>query len=161
MVAYAMAVCKSFYKLSGILIFFSEWLILLRHVQQIVNWIDQAGTGKMTQGGVDITTHLAFWSYIIGTLIEFFLLFAPILSSGAASGPREENAASDDIRLDVHSENELGKKIETYKTQKAGKTVEKGPNQTAGYTQGQHTVVQTVPTPTQFNNAQYANNTRA
>lgn len=121
--ALAFLSCKSFHRPCGLLIVISESLTFLRHGVQVINFHDQAGTGNMTQVSVDFITHVAFWSYIFSTLIEFTLLFAPLYSKGmgAKSRPAKENAASEDVRLDLNSENELGTKIGTYKSLKSGK----------------------------------------
>jgi hypothetical protein len=112
----------TFYKPLGVLIIISEVLTFLRHLVQIFNWMDQAGSGEMAQFWVDLFTHIAFWSYILSTLIEFVLLFAPLFS-----GSGSENAASEDVKLDLESNNELGNKISTYKTMKSGKAVGQTP----------------------------------
>jgi hypothetical protein len=109
----------SFDKPSGVLILVSEILTFLRHLVQLFNFMDQAGSGTMSQFLVDLFTHIAFWGYIIATLIEFALLFAPLYSTGGATA--QENAASEDVRLDLESNNELGNKINTYKNMKSGK----------------------------------------
>jgi hypothetical protein len=121
-VAWAVLACKSFFKPCGILIIVSESLTFLRHGVQVVNLHDMAGTGGMTQGAVDFITHIAFWSYIFSTLIEFALLFTPLFAKGAGKfKAAQENAASEDVKLDLQSENELGTKIGNYKEMKSGR----------------------------------------
>ena len=138
---------KSFNKPSGILILVSESLTLARHFVQVINWHDQAGTGGMAQFWVDFNTHIGFWGYIFATFIEFALLFAPLYAKG--SGSAQENAASEDIRLDLESNNELGNKINTYKSMKSGKVSTNSSN--PGSQRPGVNVPPTNPSPQNFN----------
>ena len=76
--------------------------------------MDQLGDKTLKQTMVDVFTHIAFWSYIISTIIEFILLFLP-----ACFGALSTNDA--DVRLDMESNNELGMQINNYKSMKSGK----------------------------------------
>ncbi len=67
-----------FHRICGLLIFISEFLTFCRHFVHIFNLFDQQGSGNMKQGAVDFITHIAFWSYLFSTLIEFALLFYPL-----------------------------------------------------------------------------------
>lgn len=138
---------NTFNKPSGILILISEVLTFLRHLVQLFNFMDQAGSGEMSQFLVDLFTHIAFWGYIFSTLIEFTLLFAPLFSSGSSSA--QENANSEDVRLDLESNNELGNKINTYKSMKSGKVTNNAPaqgqNAPGQPMPGQHMPGQTMP----------------
>lgn len=119
MIVLTVVALKTFRRPSGVLILVSEILTFLRHFVQLINLMDEAGSGNMAQFWVDLFTHIAFWSYIFSTFIEIALLFAPLYSYGSGSAP--ENAASEDIRMDIESTNELGTKIDTYKNLKSGK----------------------------------------
>jgi hypothetical protein len=68
---------KSFHKTAGILILVSEIFLLLRHLALLMFFIDRFEGRSLSQFWVDFGTHTAFWSYIIGTLIEVTLVFEP------------------------------------------------------------------------------------
>ena len=73
----------------------------------------------MSQFLVNLFSHFSWWGYLFGTGIEFTLLILGFL--GAGNGKSAENADSEDVQLDIESENELGNKIATYKSMKSGK----------------------------------------
>lgn len=121
-IIFPVMIMKTFGKRSGCLILASEIFTFLRHLVQLFNWMDHAGDKDLSQFMVDLFTHIAFWSYILSSFIEFILLFLP-----ACFGTLDTNDA--DVRLDLESNNELGKQINNYKSMKSGKPA---PNQ--GYT---------------------------
>ena len=105
---------RSFNKPAGILILLSEIFLLLRHTVQLINVGDQFGADKMSQFLTDLFTHVAFWSYIVGTFIEFALLFEPLYSSNqVASSP------SADVNFQGNSNNDLDNRVSSYKTMKS------------------------------------------
>jgi hypothetical protein len=77
---YTACILKYFRKPAGCLIMISEILVYFRHISQFANFIDQGNGGKMAQGAVDFWTHISFWSYIIGTIIELALLLEPMFN---------------------------------------------------------------------------------
>lgn len=118
-VIYTVFVFKSFTKLAGIIILVSEVLLILRHLSQLIFYIDQYGSNSMGQGAVDFLTHLAFWSYLIGTFTELFLIFEPFIS-GAEEGSNKNMTPSKEFQhLDKKSEHKLAKRVEAYKSIKS------------------------------------------
>ena len=113
-IIYPVMIMGTFGKRSGCLILASEIFTFLRHLVQLFNFMDLAADDHLKQFMIDLFTHVAFWSYIISTIIEFVLLFLP-----ACFGGLDTNDA--DVRLDLESNNELGTMINNYKSMKSGK----------------------------------------
>ena len=66
---------KAYYPGIGILIFVSEILLFIKHFVQLLQILDENGdTDYNSQFATDFFTHIGFWSYIIGTIIEFVIM---------------------------------------------------------------------------------------
>jgi hypothetical protein len=115
-VVWTIGTFKSFRRLPAILILLSEIFLLLRHSAQIINLGDQLGADKMSQFWTDFLTHTAFWSYIFGTIIEFVLIFEPIISGHKSADPV---AVSAEMEFDIKSNHDLENRVSTYKTMKS------------------------------------------
>jgi len=89
----------------------------------------------MGTSSVDFLTMLAFWCYVFGTFVELGLVFAFLWDKSDDSAA--ENADSEDVQLDLESNNELGNKITTYKSMKSGKPTPQTNPANAGYTANQ------------------------
>jgi hypothetical protein len=81
---------KSFRTPSGCLILISEIFVLFRHVSSLAFFGDMKRGGLMKQGAIDFWTHIGFWSYIVGTLVEVALWFEPYFNRSKEELPVEE-----------------------------------------------------------------------
>jgi hypothetical protein len=126
-VAWTVIALKSFNKPAGIMILVSEVFILLRHLSHLAHFGSQFGDNEMSQFWTDFWTHIAFWAYLFGTLIEFGLLFEPLYSDNKAAnneGPKEKTPSQELDDLEIGQEDDLENRINTYKTMRSKKNVE-------------------------------------
>lgn len=150
-VVYTIFIFKSFTKLAGILILVSESLLLVRHLCQWINFLDQYSDGEMGQGIVDTLSYFAFFSYLIGTFIELFLVFEPFLS-GTHGGSKKGMTPSQELQqLEQQNEHELENRVQTYKDMKSTNALKASKE----HNQGQNPANSQVNAP--MNNQDFAN----
>lgn len=87
-IVWTILVLKQMRKPAGILILVSETFLFFRHLLQWINWLDFAGDKDQSQAGTDWITVLTLICYVLGTCVEFALLFEPLYGSG--EGKEEE-----------------------------------------------------------------------
>lgn len=110
-------------KPAGYLILVSEIFLFIRHSIQAMFWIDQfSKTSKLGQKWVNSYSVIMFFSYILGTLVEFVLLFEPLYSKASEEVRDSNNGPSPSQQLDIvqlDNGGELEERIHTYKTRRS------------------------------------------
>lgn len=114
------------------LILVEEILITLWHLAALVNFLDYYGSQSMGQFFVNLTSHVMLWTYLATVIIETIMLFVGAFKhSGYFGAFPEAVAASEEIRIDIQSKDELEGKIDTYRTMKSQAQVAPKQPQTA------------------------------
>lgn len=114
----AFALAKGAFKTpNGVLILISEFLVFFAQMSMFINVIDQFGKNSMRQFWVNLNTHIIFWSYFVGTIIEFILLFAPLFGGKPAAMPRGITPSME--LANQQAARELQDRVQTYNTMRS------------------------------------------
>jgi hypothetical protein len=120
MIFITLKIKKSFrWPLAWTLILVEEVLVTLWHLAALINFVDYYGNRGMGQFLVNVNTHVMFWAYVFTVLIELILLVGgALVNKGYFSAFPETVAQSEDVKIEIQSQDELEGKIDTYRTMK-------------------------------------------
>lgn len=107
----------AFNKPAGIMILISEFLVFFGQMSTMINVIDQFGRNSMRQFWVSLNTQIIFWSYLIGTIIEFLLLFEPLYSNSAPAKPQGITPSME--LANQQAARELEERVQNYNTMRS------------------------------------------